>query len=49
MIDWRRMYNKGSSRDAPKMGIKNLLKGKHKAGASGARGPEVGGSQDHSS
>ena len=23
---------------------KNLLKGKHKAGSSGARGPEVGGS-----
>ena len=30
-------------------GDKNLLKGKHKASASGARGPEVGGSQDHSS
>ena len=31
------------------MGIKNLIKGKHKAGTSGARGPEVRGSQDHSS
>ena len=33
----------------PKWGYKNLLKGKHKAGASVARGPEAGGSQDHSS
>ena len=49
---WLLGNNKGSSRDAPKMGIKNLLKGikgKHKAGASGDRGPEVGGSQDCSS